>query len=116
VAPASHWLEALSPISDAPSSDRFSPLDETIQRLLGRVDPALNLDPYTAPPFLELSDRAKNGYASALRAMHDDEWRNPRLKLYGVNAALNTAAVALKEFRPKYAVHGTSHSEEQYGR
>jgi hypothetical protein len=48
--------------------------------------------------------------------MHDDEWRNPRLKLYGVNAALNTAAVALKEFRPKYAVHGTSHSEEQYGR
>jgi hypothetical protein len=109
-------LEALSAISDAPSSDRVSPLDETIRRLLGRVDPALNLDPYTAPPFSELSDLAKNSDTSVLRAVHDDEWWKAGLKLFGVNAALNTAAVALEELRPKHAVHSTSHSEEQYCR
>jgi hypothetical protein len=49
------------------------------------------------PPrrFLELSDRAENGYASVLRAVHDDEWWKAGLKLFGVNAVLNTSAVAL---------------------
>jgi hypothetical protein len=76
----------------------------------------LHIHPYTAPSFSELSDLAKNNDTSVLRAVHDDEWWKAGLKLFGVNAALNTAAVALEELRSKHAVHSTSHSEEQYGR
>jgi hypothetical protein len=65
---------------------------------------------------LELSDRAKNSDTSVLRAVHDDEWWKAGLKLFGVNAALNTAAVAPEKLCSKRAVHSTSHSEEQYGR
>ena len=82
---------------------------------LRRVDPPIYVHPYAAPSFSELSNLAKNSDTSVLRAVHDDEWWKAGLKLFGVNAALNTTAVALEELRPNHAVHSTSHSESRCG-
>jgi hypothetical protein len=79
-----------------------------VQGPLRRVNPALNIHPYTAAPFLEPSHFAKNNNTLAVRAMPERERLGVWLRLVRINSALNVTSAAPKKLCAGHAVHSSA--------
>lgn len=77
-------------------------------RDLRRVNPTLNIHPYTATPFLELGHFAKNSNAIAALAMPEHKRWGVWLRLIRINSALNVTTVAPKKLCAGHAVHSSA--------